>query len=118
MVTSAPAYVNPKTAELQLRTDPLPLIFKGIPVRVRDIQVHLDRPNFTLNPTNCDRFSLDGTLFSSEGKSKASSTPFRRPSAPASASNPDSPLASSAAPNEAPIPNSGACSKHAQAMPT
>jgi hypothetical protein len=77
IVTRAPGYVNPKTAELQLRTDPLPLIFKGIPVRVRDIQVHLDRPNFTLNPTNCDRFSLDGTLFSSEGKSKASSTPFQ-----------------------------------------
>jgi hypothetical protein len=77
IVTRAPGYVNPKTAELELKTDPLPLIFKGIPVRVRDIQVHLDRPNFTLNPTNCEPFALTGTLFSAEGKSKASSTPFQ-----------------------------------------
>jgi hypothetical protein len=77
VVTRAPAYVNPKTAEVSIKTDALPLIFKGVPVRVRDIRVHVNRPNFTLNPTNCDRFSLDGTLFSSEGKSHASSTPFQ-----------------------------------------
>ena len=77
IVTRAPGYVNPKTAELHLVTDPLPLIFKGIPVRVRDIQVHLDRNHFTLNPTNCEPFSLSGTLFSSEGKSKAGGSRFQ-----------------------------------------
>ena len=77
IVTRAPGYVNPKTAELHLVTDPLPLIFKGIPVRVRDIQVHLDKDNFTLNPTNCDPFALSGSLFSSEGKSKAHTIPFQ-----------------------------------------
>jgi len=77
IVTRAPGYVNPKTAELHLVTDKLPLIFKGIPVRVRDIQVHLDRPHFILNPTNCNPFALSGTLFSSEGKQKASTTPFQ-----------------------------------------
>jgi len=77
IVSRAPAYADPRTAEVKLVTDPLPLIFKGVPVRVRDIQVHLDRPNFTLNPTNCDRLSLLGTLFSSEGKSKATDNPFQ-----------------------------------------
>lgn len=77
IVTRAPGYVNPKTAELHLVTDPLPLIFKGIPVRVRDIQVHLNRPHFTLNPTNCEPMSLVGTLFSSEGKSKRGGSPFQ-----------------------------------------
>jgi hypothetical protein len=77
VVTRAPAYVNPKTAEVSIKTDQLPLIFKGVPVRVRDIRVHMDRPNFTLNPTSCEPFALTGTLFSSEGKSKASSTPFQ-----------------------------------------
>jgi hypothetical protein len=46
-------------------------------VRVRDIRAHLDRPNFILNPTNCDRFSFSGTLFSSEGKSKTVDTPYQ-----------------------------------------
>ena len=77
IITRAPAYVNPKTAELRLVTDPLPQIFKGIPVRVRDIRVHLDRPDFTLNPTSCDPFSLTGTLFSTEGKRKVDATPFQ-----------------------------------------
>ncbi len=77
IVTRTPTYVNPKTAEVSLKTDELPLIFKGVPVRVRDIRVHLDRPNFTLNPTNCDPFALTGTLFSSEGKSKAGGSRFQ-----------------------------------------
>jgi hypothetical protein len=77
IVTRAPAYVNPKTAELHLVTDKLPLIFKGVPVRVRDIQVHLDREHFILNPTNCDPFALSGTLFSSEGKSKPGGSRFQ-----------------------------------------
>jgi uncharacterized repeat protein (TIGR01451 family) len=77
IVTRAPGYVNPKTAELHLVSDPLPLIFQGIPVRVRDIRVHLNRPHFILNPTNCDPFALSGTLFSSEGKQKTDTTPFQ-----------------------------------------
>jgi hypothetical protein len=77
VVTRAPAYVNPETAQITLKTDPLPLIFKGVPVRVRDIRVHVDRPNFTLNPTSCEAMSLTGSLFSSEGKSKSSASPFQ-----------------------------------------
>jgi hypothetical protein len=77
IVTRAPAYVDARTAQLSLKTDPLPLIFKGVPVRVRDIRVHLDRSRFTLNPTSCDPFGLVGTLFSSEGKSKLGGSRFQ-----------------------------------------
>jgi hypothetical protein len=34
-------------------SDPIPHILAGIPLRVRDIQAHVDRHQFTLNPTNC-----------------------------------------------------------------
>ena len=34
-------------------SDPFPQIFQGIPVRIRDIRLNLDRPGFTLNPTSC-----------------------------------------------------------------
>jgi uncharacterized repeat protein (TIGR01451 family) len=77
IVTRAPAYINPRTGELRLRTDELPLIFKGIPVRVRDIRVNMDRPNFILNPTSCAPMTLAGTLFSSEGKSRVSGSRFQ-----------------------------------------
>jgi uncharacterized repeat protein (TIGR01451 family) len=45
--------VDPETAQATVATDPFPQIFKGIPVRIRDIRVRTDRPSFTLNPTSC-----------------------------------------------------------------
>jgi hypothetical protein len=77
VVTRAPAYINPQTAELRIKTDDLPQIFKGVPIRVRDIRVHLDRPNFSLNPTNCEPFAIAGTMFSIEGKSKQGGSRFQ-----------------------------------------
>ncbi|HEX8689651.1 MAG TPA: hypothetical protein VF729_05355 [Solirubrobacterales bacterium] len=52
--------IDPTSAEVRAdgaHSDPLPHILAGIPLRVRDIRVHVDRPDFTLNPTNCDRFA-------------------------------------------------------------
>ena len=43
-----------RTAQVSAVSDPLPQIIEGIPLRMRSILVNLDRPNFTLNPTNCD----------------------------------------------------------------
>ncbi len=77
VVTRAPAYVDPQKGQLRIKTDDLPQIFKGVPVRIRDVRIHLDRQKFTLNPTNCERFALGGTLFSTEGKSKESGSPFQ-----------------------------------------
>jgi hypothetical protein len=49
--------INPKTAEVRVDgalSDPIPHILAGIPLKVRDAHVHVDKPNFTLNPTGCD----------------------------------------------------------------
>jgi uncharacterized repeat protein (TIGR01451 family) len=77
VVTRTPAYINPQTAELHVKTDPLPQIFKGVPVRVRDVQVHLDKNRFTLNPTSCEPFAITGTMFSFEGKSMNGGSRFQ-----------------------------------------
>lgn len=48
--------INPRTAEVEAdgaASDPLPYILAGIPLKVRDIQISVDRPKFTLNPTSC-----------------------------------------------------------------
>jgi hypothetical protein len=45
--------INPETAQGEVTSDPFPQIFQGIPVRIRDIRLNLDRPDFTLNPTSC-----------------------------------------------------------------
>jgi hypothetical protein len=48
--------INPITAQVEIsgaQSDPIPHILRGIVVHVRKIRVYMDRPNFTLNPTNC-----------------------------------------------------------------
>jgi hypothetical protein len=58
--------LNPKTAEVEVdgaNSDPIPHILKGIVLKVRDLRVYVDRPNFTLNPTSCDPSSAKATLF-------------------------------------------------------
>ncbi len=60
--------LNPKTAEVEVdgaASDPIPHILKGIVLKVRDLRVYVDRPNFTLNPTSCDESSAKATLFGS-----------------------------------------------------
>jgi hypothetical protein len=59
--------VNPVTAQVSAVSDPLPQILEGIPLRARFIQVNLDRPGFTLNPTNCDPFAVAATVTGDEG---------------------------------------------------
>jgi hypothetical protein len=60
--------VNPETAEVFVDatgSDPLPHIIQGIEVHLRDIRVYVDRPEFTFNPTNCDRTSTASTVLGS-----------------------------------------------------
>lgn len=53
VVNRAGIYVNPETAQASVVTDPLPQFLEGVPVSYRTINVLVDRPNFTLNPTSC-----------------------------------------------------------------
>jgi hypothetical protein len=45
--------IDPRTARGTATTDPFPPILQGIPVRIRDLRLELDRRHFTLNPTSC-----------------------------------------------------------------
>jgi hypothetical protein len=60
--------LNPVTAEVEVdgaASDPIPHILKGIPLKLRDLRVYVDRENFILNPTSCDPSSAKATLFGS-----------------------------------------------------
>jgi hypothetical protein len=59
--------VDPNTAQVTARSDPLPQIIEGIPLRTRWIRINLDRPEFALNPTNCRPLAVNGTITGSEG---------------------------------------------------
>jgi hypothetical protein len=45
----------------------VPSIIGGIPIRMRSIQVNIDRPNFMINPTNCSPFSVDSQGIGDQG---------------------------------------------------
>jgi hypothetical protein len=68
VVTREALTLNPETAEVEVdgaASDPIPHILKGIPLKLRDLRVYVDRDNFIINPTSCDPSSAKATLFGS-----------------------------------------------------
>ena len=60
--------INPITAQVEIsgaQSDPIPHILDGIVVHVRDIRVYMDRPDFTLNPTDCEAKSITDAIVGS-----------------------------------------------------
>jgi hypothetical protein len=67
VVTQEALRINPLTAEVEAdgsSSDPIPHILRGIPLKVRDLRVYVDKPDFTLNPTSCDRSASKATIWS------------------------------------------------------
>src|SRR5262249_40286276 len=54
--------LDPKTAQVTAITDPIPHVYGGALLDIRSISVKVNRPQFSLNPTNCSAFTFDGTL--------------------------------------------------------
>ncbi len=69
--------VNPETAQVSVISDPIPTQLQGIQLDLRQVDVNLDRNQFTLNPTNCERMAIGGSELSSLGNLAALSNPFQ-----------------------------------------
>jgi hypothetical protein len=68
--------VNPLTAQIHAVSDPLPSILHGIPLDVRSISLQMDRPEFTINPTNCEAKTVTASLATFAGGITNLSNPF------------------------------------------
>jgi hypothetical protein len=77
VVVRTALFINPDTAQGRVVSDPFPKILDGIPLRLRSIDVRLDRPNFTLNPTNCEPQVVQATIRSSDGAAVSPSNFFQ-----------------------------------------
>ena len=64
-------------ARIHAVADPLPTIREGIPLDVRSIELKLDRPNFTLNPTSCEAMAIEGTVSTQAGQSASLNNRFQ-----------------------------------------
>jgi hypothetical protein len=82
VVVRARIEVDPINAALTITTDSsgpyaIPQILDGIPLQIKHVNVSINRPNFTFNPTNCTPTAITGALTSSEGATDALSVPFQ-----------------------------------------
>jgi hypothetical protein len=82
VVVRAKIDVDISTSALTITTDPsgpysIPHILDGIPLQIKHVNVIIDRPNFTFNPTNCSKLAITGTLSSDQGATSALSLPLQ-----------------------------------------
>jgi hypothetical protein len=77
VVVRSGLYVDLETAQVTVKSDPIPTILHGLPLDVRDIRVNIDRPNFVLAPTNCEPMAVAATVFSPGGESAGVSNRFQ-----------------------------------------
>jgi hypothetical protein len=82
VIVRAKIEVDPHTTALTITTNPtgpyaIPQILDGIPLQIKHVNVTINRPGFTFNPTNCNPTAITGTLASTEGASTALSIPFQ-----------------------------------------
>ncbi|MDQ2630313.1 MAG: hypothetical protein M3Y75_04975 [Actinomycetota bacterium] len=62
VVVRVALFVDPETAQIRALSDPIPHVFGGTLLSVRSVDLKMDRPNFTLNPTSCDPLATTGAL--------------------------------------------------------
>jgi len=62
VVVRVALFVDPETAQIRALSDPIPDVYGGTQLSVRKVEVAIDRPGFTLNPTSCDPLAIGGAL--------------------------------------------------------
>jgi hypothetical protein len=68
VVVRAALYVNESTAQISVKSDPLPASLHGIPLDVRSIAVQVAKNQFTLNPTSCEAKAITAEAISTTGQ--------------------------------------------------
>ncbi|MFI5168322.1 MAG: hypothetical protein ACHQQS_17070 [Thermoanaerobaculales bacterium] len=76
VVVRAAIAINPVTSQITTTSDSLPQQVDGVPLRLKTVNVAIDRPGFIFNPTNCDEQALTGTISSAQGATAGVSSPF------------------------------------------
>lgn len=69
--------IDPHDASITVTSDPLPTILDGIPLRIREVRVSIDRPGFMTTPTSCAAKTVNATFTSTDGATSQASVPYR-----------------------------------------
>jgi hypothetical protein len=76
IVVRAKINVDPQTAALTVTTGALPQVIDGVVLRLRKINVTVDREHFIFNPTNCAQQAITATITGAQGAVQHVSAPF------------------------------------------
>jgi hypothetical protein len=70
-------HVDRQTAQVTAVSDPFPLIHHGVPLRVREATVLVNRDRFMLNPSDCEAKQVGADIVSAEGASHGAANAFQ-----------------------------------------
>jgi hypothetical protein len=70
-------HVDRTTAQVTAISDPFPLIHHGVPLRVREVTVLVDRDRFMLNPSDCAAKQVGADVLSADGATAGVANPFQ-----------------------------------------
>ena len=76
VVVRAAIEVNPFTGRVTV-TGNVPTIFAGIPLRLKELVVAINRQGFLINPTNCGSLATESRLGAQQGGRQTVSTPYQ-----------------------------------------
>jgi len=81
IVVRAAIHIDPFSSALTVTSDSFPRIIDGVPLRVKTINVTIDRSGFIFNPTSCAQQAIGGTVSAvlpsgSPGSTVGVSSPF------------------------------------------
>lgn len=73
VVVRVALFVDPETTQVTAVSDPIPDVFGGAQLSIRQIELNLNRKEFTLNPTSCGKLQSTATLNGGGGNPASSS---------------------------------------------
>ncbi len=76
VVVRVALHIDPLDAHVIADSETVPSIIGGIPLRLRSIQVNINKPNFMINPTNCSPFTVASEGIGNQGTVASFSSPF------------------------------------------
>jgi hypothetical protein len=77
VVTRATINIEPNYPNRVAVASVLPTIFKGIPLRVKNINLNINRQGYLINPTNCSLLATESASTSTLGATQSLSSPFQ-----------------------------------------
>jgi hypothetical protein len=77
VVVRAAITVDPNDAHLTVTSGKLPTVLAGVPLRLKGVQLAINRAGFLINPTSCQASSVAATIFSAAGLGQAASSAFQ-----------------------------------------